>query len=117
MLFNFFWLNKKPKKNKISSASKISEKKQIIDDIRAKYGYEILTRLADEDAKISKRIEELAFEYMREVNPDDEAKLQCMGILKGNKYLNNLDEMHLFIKKNCNYSDPFFSIKPVNTRK
>jgi len=188
-------MNKKTLNDNKSSASKISEKKQIMDDIRAKYAYEILNRLADEDAKISKRIEELAFEYLREVDPDDvadgvfhnldslevedvwdksggtrhgyvdpyelasemfedvlepyleelrkfqklsmdeKAKLHCMGILKGiykfeidattefkdwsgddphvyfiqvfeewekgNKDLNNLEEMHLFIKKNC----------------
>jgi len=188
-------MNKKAINNKISSASKISEKKQIIDDIRAKYAYEILNRLANEDAKISKRIEELAFEYIKEVNPDyiadnvfsdlvslevedvwdnsggtrhgyvdpyelasemfeevlepyleelrkfqklsmdEEAKLHCMGILKGiykfeidattefqdwsgddphvyfmqvfegwekgNKDHQNLEEMHMFIKKNC----------------
>jgi len=188
-------MNKKAMKNKDSSASKILEKNKIMDEISAKYAYEILNRLADEDAKISKRIEELAFEYLREVNPgdvadsifhdldslevedvwdksggtrhgyvdpyelasemfedvlepyleelrkfqklsmDEEAKLHCMGILKGiykfeidattefkdwsgddphvyfiqvleewekgNKDHNNLDEMHLFIKKNC----------------
>ena len=66
-------MKKKAMKNINSSASKISEKKQIIEDIRAKYAYEILNRLANEDAKISKRIEELSFEYLREVNPDDVA--------------------------------------------
>jgi len=188
-------MNKKAMKKKNSSASKISEKKQIMDDIRARHAYEILNRLADEDAKISKRIEKLASEYLREVDTDDvadgvfhdldslevedvwdnsggtrhgyvdpyelaskmfeevlepyledlrkfqklsmdeEAKLHCMGILKGiykfeidattefqdwsgddphvyfiqvfeeweegNKDINNLEEMHLFIKKNC----------------
>ena len=188
-------MNKKAMKKKNSSASKISEKKQIMDDIRARHAYEILNRLADEDAKISKRIEKLASEYLREVDTDDvadgvfhdldslevedvwdnsggtrhgyvdpyelaskmfeevlepyledlrkfqklsmdeEAKLHCMGILKGiykfeidattefqdwsgddphvyfiqvfeewekgNKDINKLEEMHLFIKKNC----------------
>lgn len=63
-------MNKIAKKNKKLSASGIAEKKQIMDDIIAKYAYEILKRLADEDAKISKRIEELAFEYLIEVDPD-----------------------------------------------
>jgi hypothetical protein len=127
-------MNKKTLNDNKSSASKISEKKQIMDDIRAKYAYEILNRLADEDAKISKRIEELAFEYLREVDPDDVAdgvfhdldSLEVEDVWdksggtrhgyvdphvyfiqvfeeweKGNKDLNNLDEMHLFIKKNC----------------
>ncbi len=39
-----------------------------------KYAYEILKKLADEDAKISKRIEELALEYMVEVDPEDIAE-------------------------------------------
>ncbi|MCZ7397717.1 MAG: hypothetical protein O8C59_04330 [Candidatus Methanoperedens sp.] len=47
-------MNKKAVMNKILSASKISEKKQILDDIRAKHAFEILKRLAEEDAKISK---------------------------------------------------------------
>ncbi len=51
-------MNKKALKNKILSASKISEKKQIMDDIRAKYAYEILNRLADEDAKIPFKLPE-----------------------------------------------------------
>lgn len=188
-------MNKKAIQNKVSSASKISKKNKIVDEIPAKYANEILNRLSDEDAKISKRIEELAFEYLREVDHDDvadgvfhdldslevedvwdksggtrdgyvdpyelasemfedvlepyleelrkfqklsmdeEAKLHCMWILKGiykfeteattefkdwsgddphvyftqvleewekgNKDIQNLDEMHLFIKKNC----------------
>ncbi len=53
------------------SASKIAEKKQVLDNISAEHAYEILKRLADEDVKISKRIEKLALEYLIEVNPDD----------------------------------------------
>lgn len=127
-------MNKKALKNKILSTSKISEKKHILDDIRAKYAYEILKRLAEEDAKISKRIEELSFEYLRQVDPDDVADgvfhyLDSLDVEdvwdksggtrhgyvdphvyfiqvfeeweKGNKDLNNLEEMYQFIKKNC----------------
>ncbi len=56
------------------SASGIEEKRQVLDDIITKYAYEILKRLADEDAKISKRIEELALEYLIEVGPDNIAE-------------------------------------------
>ncbi|MDP2766486.1 MAG: hypothetical protein Q8O41_03410, partial [Candidatus Methanoperedens sp.] len=66
-------MNKKARKNNNLSAFRKSEKMQILDDISAEHAYEILKRLADEDAKISKRIEELAFEYLREVDPDDVA--------------------------------------------
>ncbi len=66
-------MNKKARKNNNLFAFRKSEKMQILDDISAEHAYEILKRLADEDAKISKRIEELAFEYLREVDPDDVA--------------------------------------------
>ncbi len=61
------------KKNKLS-ASKIEEKKQVLDDISAEHAYEIPKKLADEDAKISKRIEELALEYLVKVDPDNIAE-------------------------------------------
>lgn len=52
----------------------MTEKKQILDDVRARYAYEILKKLADEDAKISKRIDELTLEYLVEVDPDQIAE-------------------------------------------
>ncbi len=70
------WIRMKKiaKKDNKSQASKMTEKKQILDDVRAKYAYEILKKLADEDAKISKRIDELALEYLIKVDPDDIAE-------------------------------------------
>jgi len=67
-------MSKIPKKNSKLSASRIAEKRQVLDDISAEHAYEILKRLADEDTKISKRIEELALEYLIEVDPDDIAE-------------------------------------------
>ncbi len=67
-------MNKIAKKDNKSSPSITTKKKQILDDIRAKYAYEILKKLADEDANISKRTEELALEYLIEVDPDDIAE-------------------------------------------
>ncbi len=64
-------MSKISKKKSKLSALKIEEKKQVLDDISAEYAYEILKKLADEDAKISKRIEEFALEYLVEVNPDN----------------------------------------------
>lgn len=55
-------MSKIPKKKSKLSASSIEEREQVLDDITAKYAYEILKRLADEDAKISKRIEEFALD-------------------------------------------------------
>jgi len=52
----------------------IGEKEQVLDDITAKYAYEILKKLANEDAKILKRVQELALEYLIEVDPDHIAK-------------------------------------------
>lgn len=51
-----------------------TKRKHILDDVRAKYAYEILKKLAGEDAKISKRIEEIALEYLVEVDPDQIAE-------------------------------------------
>lgn len=51
-----------------------AEKRQVLDDIITKYAYEILKRLADEDAKILKKIEELALEYLIKVDPDNIAE-------------------------------------------
>ncbi len=67
-------MKKIAKKYNESHASKMSEKKQILDDVRARYANEILKKLADEDAKISKRIDELTLEYLIEVDPDDIAE-------------------------------------------
>jgi len=63
-------MNKIAKKVNKSPSSMATKKKQILDDVCARYAYEILKRLADEDANISKRIDELALEYLVEVNPD-----------------------------------------------
>ncbi len=67
-------MNKITKKVKKSQASMTTKKKKILNDVRARYAYEILKRLADEDAKISKRIDDLALEYLIEVNPDQIAE-------------------------------------------
>jgi hypothetical protein len=63
-------MNKLAKKENRSPISVTTKKKQILDDVRARYSCEILKRPADEDARISKRIDELALEYLIEVNPD-----------------------------------------------
>ncbi len=63
-------MNKLAKKVNKSPPPMSTKKKQILDDVRARYAYEILKRLADEDANISKRIDDLALEYLIEVNPD-----------------------------------------------
>ncbi len=67
-------MNKIDKKDTKLTAPSKEEKEKILNDISFKYAYEILTRLADEDVKISKRIEELALEYLVEVAPDDIAE-------------------------------------------
>jgi hypothetical protein len=54
--------------------SKITMNKQVLNDVSSKHACEILERLAGEDAKISKRIQELALEYLTEVDPDDIAE-------------------------------------------
>lgn len=78
-------MTKIAKKDNKSPASMTTKKKQILDDVRAKYAYEILKKLADEDANISKRIDELALEYLIEVDPDDIAEsvfydLDCLAV-------------------------------------
>lgn len=57
------------KKSKLYSQKGVG-KKQITHNINAAYALEILERLANEDAKISKRIEELAPEYLSGVDSD-----------------------------------------------
>lgn len=65
-------MGKIPKKNVRLSASMLAEKKKLVlDDVSAEHACEILRRLAREDAKISKRIEELALECLVKVNPED----------------------------------------------
>lgn len=64
-------MSKIAKKKSKLSPSRIAEKKQVLDEISVKYAYEILKRLAEEDIRISKRIEELALEYLTEVDQDD----------------------------------------------
>lgn len=63
-------MGKIPKK-KLSASRLADEKKRGLDDVETEHACEILRRLAREDAKISKRIEELALECMMKVNPDD----------------------------------------------
>ncbi len=67
-------MNKKAKKNNKSQGSIMTKKKEILEDIIAEHAYDILKRLADEDVKISKRIEELAPEYLIKVDIDDVAE-------------------------------------------
>jgi len=50
--------------------SKLAINKQVLDDVSSEYAHKILIRLANEDAKISKRIEEIALEYLTDVYPD-----------------------------------------------
>lgn len=68
-------MNKKAMKNKNSSASKISEKNKIMDEIRARYASEMF-----EDV-LEPYLEELR--KFQKLSMDEEAKLHCMGILKG----------------------------------
>ncbi|HWQ95947.1 MAG TPA: hypothetical protein VN368_01105 [Candidatus Methylomirabilis sp.] len=74
---SFQWVDKMNKiakhDSKLTAPGK-EEKEKILSDISFKYAYEILKRLADEDANISKRINELALEYLVEVDPDDVAE-------------------------------------------
>jgi hypothetical protein len=64
----------KPTNNSTVPASKIALNKQVLDNVSTEHAYEILKRLADEDTKISKRIQELALEYLMEVDPDNIAE-------------------------------------------
>lgn len=52
-------------------ASKIALNKQVLDDVSTEHANEILKRLAYEDANISKKIEELALEYLKGIDQDD----------------------------------------------
>jgi len=61
------------KKGSTASASKTAEKRLILDDVGSAQAAEILEKLAT-DAKISKRIQELAVEHLVKVNPDDIAE-------------------------------------------
>jgi hypothetical protein len=67
-------MTQKPTKNSTLPSSEITMNKQVLDNVSTEHAYEILERLADEDANISKRIQELAFEYITGVDPDDIAE-------------------------------------------
>ncbi len=67
-------MTQKPTKNSTMPPSKTTINKQVLDKVSTEHANEILQRLADEDAKISKRIQELALEYLTEVDPDDIAE-------------------------------------------
>lgn len=62
-------MGKMPKKMTGSGMAK--KKRRVLGDVCAEHACEILRRLAREDAKISKRIGELALEFLVKVNPDD----------------------------------------------
>lgn len=63
-------MSQKPTKNSTMPPSKTTINKQVLDKVGTEHANEILQRLADENAKISKRIQELALEYLTEVDPD-----------------------------------------------
>ena len=60
----------KPTTNSTIPPSRTTINKQVLDKVGTEHANEILQRLADEDAKISKRIQELALEYLTDVDPD-----------------------------------------------
>ncbi|KAF5412214.1 MAG: hypothetical protein C5S43_02240 [Candidatus Methanocomedens sp.] len=63
-------MTQKPTKNSTLPPSKLAINKQVLYNLISEHAHGILIRLADEDAKISKRIEELALEYLTDVDPD-----------------------------------------------
>ncbi len=63
-------MTQKPTKNSTLPPSKTTINKQVLDKVGTEHANEILQRLADEDATISKRIQELALEYLTDVDPD-----------------------------------------------
>ena len=67
-------MTQKPTNNSTLPPSTIAMNKQVLDDVSTEHANKILERLADEDTKISKRIQELALEYLTGVNPDDIAE-------------------------------------------
>ena len=67
-------MTQKPTKNSTMPPSKTTINNPVLDKVGTEHANEILQRLADEDAKISKRIEELALEYLMRVDPDDIAE-------------------------------------------
>jgi len=67
-------MTQKSTKNSKMPHSKTTINKQVLDKVGTEHANEILQRLADENAKISKRIQELALEYLTEVDPDDIAE-------------------------------------------
>jgi len=67
-------MTQKPTKNSTLPPSKTAINKQVLDEVSTEHADEILGRLAGEDAKISKRIQELALEYLTVVDPDDIAE-------------------------------------------
>jgi len=66
-------MRKIPKKN-IRFAANGTKKKRTLDEIIAMHSYEILKRLADEDPRISKKIEELALVCLIGVDLDEIAE-------------------------------------------
>ena len=98
-------MTQKPTKNSTLPPFKIAMNKHVLDNVSTEHAYEILERLADEDVwnnSGNMRYEyidpnELAFEMFEEslepyiddlrkcqkLSMDEEAKLHCMGILKG----------------------------------
>ena len=63
-------MTKIPTKNSTLPTSKTAINKQVLYDVSSEHAHGILLRLADEDANISKRIQELALEYLTDVDPD-----------------------------------------------
>jgi hypothetical protein len=63
-------MTQKPTKNSTMPSPKTTINKQVLDDVSSEHAHEILIRLADEDAKISKRIQGFALEYLTKVDPD-----------------------------------------------
>jgi hypothetical protein len=57
-------------KNSTLPPSKPAINKLVLNDVSSEHAHEILIRLADEDAKISERIEEMALEYLTDVDSD-----------------------------------------------
>ena len=67
-------MSQNPTKNSTLPPSETAINKQVLDDVSTEHANEILERLANEDANISKRIQELALEYLTRVDPDDIAE-------------------------------------------
>lgn len=64
-------MGKLPKKSSKPSASRMAKKTEaVLSDIGIEHACEILKRLADEDTRISRRIDALAIECLTKVDPD-----------------------------------------------